>query len=329
MADVYKSGIEKFDEQLSFEPLKSFNLEGLKGFSPDGVVVSGMGGSGLPGKILKSFQNETGINLPILNWNSYGIPKHQFQKPLYVFLSHSGNTAEALSGMVEAENNSVYGVITSDERGHMGSIAEKNGLPLTVFPGNLTPRLSFGYMYYALIKTLSSVFPEIKTKEFSSKINPKELERQGSLLAKKLFKKTVLVYTYPEQSHLSYIWKINLNETAKQPSFWGVFPEVTHNEAISFTDNKDGFAIVFLKETTDDFKRENEKLKYFERFAEEKGVDVFAVEINGESAEEKTWKSIILSHWTSFYLAELNGVEASDTKDMAEIKKADKDFFAE
>lgn len=319
----FEKGILHFNSQLGFGNLISKNLGKLEGQRPDGIVISGMGGSGLAGTILKGLSDYIGLNVPTLVWKNYDLPPHKFKAPFYIFVSFSGNTEEVLSGIKrKTEKNALVAVVTTG--GKLKMFAEERGLPAVYFDPvlgdgtNLTPRQSCGYMYYSVVKLLKACFGSIKSEDFSS-IDPSLFRTKGKNIAEKLERKIVLIYTPPAYEHLGYIWKININETSKQPSFSGILPEINHNEVAGFTQKSFPFSALFLLDKEND--RINKKAELVGNILKEYNVLPLFIELEGENPEVKTWKNIILALWASFYLAEKNKVDPFSTDLIEKIKK--------
>lgn len=320
MSDFEKAILD-FPNQLTFNGLDIKNEDKLKSWNkPDGVIVCGMGGSGLPGTILENIAGNIGLKSPVLVWKSHGLPEHSFKNPLYIFVSFSGNTEEIIAGLEEGlgkEQNTVC--VTTG--GRLEELAKENDLPHIVFgKAGLTPRQASGRMFYAITKVLSLKFP-LKIQEYFGILDSKAFQKQGEALAKNLKDKIILIYTYPEYAHLSYFWKIGLNETAKQPAFVGSFPEVNHNEVVGFTKFRYPFSVLFLKDKDSKFNWLNKKSETVKKFLNKFGISSQEVILEGDNKEEKTWQGVMLSYWTSFYLANISNVDPASTDIIDEIKK--------
>lgn len=320
----FEQAIIDFNKQLNFEGIQAENLGALEKLNkPDGVIVSGMGGSGLPATILKNLAPQIGLKVPVVSWKSYGLPKHNFKNPLFVFISFSGGTEEVLSGLDEAMKEKFpVAIITTENGGELKQIAEKNNLPRIFFNGTgLTPRQACGKMYYTLIKLLKVPFPNIEAKGLSEKFDSLVFQDEGRTLAEKLRDKIILIYAPAQYHHLGYIWKIDINETSKQPAFTNEIPEVDHNEVMGFTGEKFPFSALFLVDS-ENHPRLNDKMVALESFLNKFDIPVNKIALRGEGVEEKTWNGVVLSLWTSFYLAKLNNVDPESTDVIEEIKKA-------
>ncbi|MDP3948739.1 MAG: SIS domain-containing protein [bacterium] len=298
------SGLAK---QLTEKNLIGFNLKKLSGAHPDGIVIVGIGGSALVGDVLKGIQEEIGLNLPIVVWKDYGIPKHWFKRPLYVFISFSGNTEEPLSGFTALVKKGEKRLAAVSSGGKLKDWSLAGQIPLVSFSaGNLTPRQTTGIMFYGLTKILKAAGLKIKTNDLSKEIKASYFRKEGKKIASNLKNKTVVIYTDEPHRHLGYIWKIKLNETAKNPAFNNVLPEMDHNEITGFDGQKFDGAAIFIESTSSP--RMKKRFELTEKLLKERGIRTIKLKLSGKTEVEKTWNMLVLADWTSYFLAKLNGV---------------------
>ena len=99
--DPFQKNLLQINEQFGYKGLSANRTNNLKNSRPDGIVILGMGGSGLAGEILRHAQGELGLKLPVIIWKDYHLPKVLWsaKRPLYIFVSFSGNTEETVSGL--------------------------------------------------------------------------------------------------------------------------------------------------------------------------------------------------------------------------------------
>ena len=319
--DDFQKNIIEFNKQLTEKNLRTSNLHKLSGIRPDGLIIIGMGGSGLAGEVLRAVKKEIGLNLPVTNWKDYGLPEHSFKKPLYIFASFSGNTEETLSGLKNIFGGGKKSLVAAvSSGGELGKLADNKHIPFVSFsPGSLTPRQSVGTMFYGLTKILKAAGLKPRIKNYSGKIKPEKFRREGQKIAALLKDRMVLVYTDENHRHLGYIWKIKLNETAKNPAFNNVLPEMNHNEIVGFENKKIKTAAIFLKSASRP--RIEKRFKLTEKLLKEKGVRVISLNLSGKNELEKTWRTIPLADWATYYLAKLNGQSPVETKSIDKLKE--------
>ena len=302
-----EKNISEFGKQLTEKNITGFNLKKLSGVRPDGIVIVGIGGSTLVGDVLKGIQEEIGLSLPIVVWKDYGIPKHWFKKPLYVFISFSGNTEEPLSGFTALlkKREKLMAVVASGGKLKDWSLAGK--IPLVSFSaGNLAPRQTTGIMFYGLTRILKAAGLKVKIKDFSKEADFGSFRNEGKRIASRLKDKIVVIYTDEPHRHLGYIWKIKINETAKSPAFNNVLPEMDHNEITGFDGGKFNGAAIFIESSFSP--RMKKRFKLTEKLLKERGLRIIELKLTGKTEIEKTWNMMVLADWASYFLAKLNGV---------------------
>ncbi len=314
--DVYEKNILSFKDQLSFEGVKSGNLRNLKPKNFDSVVMVGMGGSGAIGEILKNTASEINLGVPVFTVKNYALPGNLTRHPLFIFVSFSGNTQETLSAMktaIDAFGHESVAVVSGG--GKIMSEAIKKNLAFATFSrGTLTPRQSSGIMYYGVISILKTVFP-VKTPK--SKIETiSRIRDEGERIAKQI-DGNVIVYSLDRISHLSLIWKNNFNETAKNAAFVNAYPEINHNEIEGFNGISGKWTVVFL----DDFKKFEKRKNFLLRELKKNKIKTLEIAITGKGVFEKTWNGIILSHFTSLFLARRRGIDPAKVDIIERLKK--------
>lgn len=314
--DIYKENILRLNKQLSLKALDFYNLEGLRGKSPDAILVIGMGGSGAIANLLQNLSESVNIRIPVIPWKDYNLPVIRYKNPLFLFISFSGNTQETISGFLKAP--ALKAVISGG--GKLTQLAQKSKAPLATFKQNkLAPRQANGVMFYGALGIIKKIFQKTIVPDLSKKLNPVKHQKTGEGLAKKLKDKIILIYTSNQNSHLGYLWKIHFNETAKVLAFNNVLPEMNHNEIVPFETKPKNIAAILIKDESDP----PEIKKRFEitgKILRKFGALTIDSPVKG-AAPEKTFNSLALAEWTSYYLAKSSGVDPLKTEIIEEIKK--------
>lgn len=324
--DHYLHNILSFARQLGPEELKTENMRRLRGSRPDGVVVVGMGGSGLAGEILRAAGTQLGLKVPVFLWKDYDLPSPALtglRRPLYVCISFSGNTEETVSGLragLRLRPRPAIGVVAGG--GTLLKLAKRGRLPIVSFaPGELTPRQAVGKMFYGLTELLlsASLLPEPVPTYYE--LVPQSLRREGERLARRLRGRLTLCYTDWFHRDAGYIWKIRLNETAKQEAFLNLLPEMNHNELVGLA--KTHFPTTAVMLTPEHLSaRMAKRFAVTEKILRAHRLPVLRVELDGRDRLEETWRAAVLADWTAYALAKLNGVEPAETKIVDQLKAA-------
>ena len=116
---------------------------------------------------------------------------------------------------------------------------------------------------------------------------------------------------------LALNWQVKLNETAKMPAYFHVFPELNHNEMAS--DFKNDFYFIILRDK-DDHPKILKRMDALRQLYEQKGLRVRTVEVKGEGPL-KFFSSLILADWVSYFLAMEKKVDPLSVPRIEEFKR--------
>ncbi|HTY39827.1 MAG TPA: SIS domain-containing protein [Candidatus Paceibacterota bacterium] len=305
----YEKNILAFAEQLTPIGLTTHHLEKLAPARPDGIIIYGMGGSGLAGELIVAAANELKLNIPVRLVKDYGLPVHDFHRPFHIFISFSGNTEETLSGLKHLPKNAARAVVTTG--GKLLDIARREKLPAVTFEaGLLTPRQSVGRMFYALIELLHAARLVPRTAAYPH-LKPRAFAAASRRLASQLKDRLIFIYTDNAHRPLGYIWKIKFNETSKVQASNNVLPEMDHNELTAFDRPPKAprvpAAALFLSDHSLS-PRLKKKFAITARLMKQRGVRVIELPLVGRSFLEQAWRTLLLADWTSYYLGKLYGI---------------------
>lgn len=283
--------LKNFEKQLDYKPI----IKNSKNFKKSkDVFVVGMGGSHLAADLIK--ENFPEINLRI--HSNYGLPYGINKKSLLIISSFSGNTEETLDSLSCAFKKNIPVIILS-AGGKLIEIAKKKNLSYIQFPDNtLPPRMAIGFSLKAILR--------IVNKKIDVEVNNKETEILAKKISKKIKGTIPLIYSSEKNKGISYFWKSNFNENSKNPSFNNYFPELNHNEIASL--NKKDFSF-FLIEDNLDHPRVKLRMNIFKK-------NYKTINIKGNMIY-----LILLSLWTSYYLALENNVDPMKVKAIEDLKK--------
>ena len=206
------------------------------------VLFCGMGASGIVGDIIKEYLYDE-IKIPIIANKNDDIPNFVDKNTLVFIITHSGKTKETLK---------CYNKAKLKKAQIIGITANKN---LEFKNKILIPDSEYGrvILYYSLfpILIILNKFGLIKNKDneikkaLNSVKNFKD-KNKAKVIAKKLYKKTPVIYSYFSYRAVGYYWKTQLNELSKVYALQNFFPEVNHNEIE--VNNLNNFEVVNLKE---------------------------------------------------------------------------------
>jgi len=280
------------------------------------IMISGMGGSALPGNLFRVYLNdlfrkEIGKKpLAVYQNRFYGLPPEAHDHCLNFICSYSGNTEETVASFEEALATGLP-CIGLSAGGRIEAICQERNVPHIKLPmpsPDFQPRVGTGYFFGALFQVLvnQGLIPDDRSGILSATADWKNrliaLEEHGRALAERFEGKTPIIYASTKYKPVAMVWKIKLNENAKTPAFWNFFPELNHNEMVGWTLPQGNFVIIMLRDPLD----HPRNLKRFEVTADilrSKGIDVEIVDMEGESVFAKMFLSIALGDFASYHLA--------------------------
>lgn len=289
------------------------------------LIFCGMGGSALPGVILKMLKVFHGWPVAIRVHRSYGLPSWVSPRALVFTVSFSGNTEELISSYEEAKDKSLS-IVGITSGGKLAELCQKNKTPWVKIPEvNIQPRSAVGYQVASIIKVLShfSIFENLDKYILtaSKNLKPKASEGQGKELAQRIKGKIPIIYASDKYRGLAQIWKINFNENSKSPAFWNYFPELNHNEIVGMAHTTTPFHVLILRDEKLDHPRILKRTAITAKLLKEKGIGVDIIDIEGKDILTKIFSNYILANWASYYLALEYEIDPSPIKTIEEFKK--------
>lgn len=244
MADLVLESIKKLPDQIkqAWDEVSAISLP-EKYLNPQKVVICGMGGSALGGRVIQSlyaFLSEA----PIEVFTGYHIPKHVDEKTLIIISSYSGNTEESVNSFVEAKKTggNIFAITTG---GKIKDLANNSETPAYIFDPKENPsgqpRMSLGYSIASIlallakVKTISVFDKEIEdlvfsTGEFLNKFDRNQNQDNAAFdLAVKLEGKIPVLVSSEHLFGVAHVFKNQINENAKSMALSFDIPELNHH----------------------------------------------------------------------------------------------------
>ena len=112
-----------------------------------------------------------------------------------------------------------------------------------------------------------------------------------------------------------------LNENSKVVAFWGVMPEMNHNELVGWAgdDALDRFTAVFLRHA-DEHPQAKARYEFTGKLVQERGGRLLQMEAKGATVAEKLLTSSMVGDAVSVYLAALRKVDPTPVKVITDLK---------
>ena len=290
----------------------------------DNVIIAGMGGSGIGGKIVSQLLLSSS-KISIQANADYTLPNYANKKTLLIISSYSGNTEETLS-VLEAGLKQGCEIACISSGGKVVEIAKDNDLLLITIPGGNPPRSMFTYSFTQQLYVLKAygVIDGFFESELEQSIELLYKEKENIIaiakdFAKKLKGRIPVLYSDNWLEGTTKRWCQQINENSKMLCWNNVFPEMNHNELVGWesADNRTGF---ILFRTPFDHVRTQLRMDICMPIFNDKCDTILTLNSKGESKIEVALYTIFVGDWLSWYLSELNGVDAIEIKSIIHLK---------
>ncbi|MCS6968024.1 MAG: bifunctional phosphoglucose/phosphomannose isomerase [Cytophagales bacterium] len=294
------------------------------------IAIAGLGGSGIGGSLVKMLTAQS-LSLPLEVLKSYDVPAWIDSHTLLIASSHSGNTEETLTvAQIAAQRGAKIIAITTG--GKLEAMAKTNGWGLVLMPfEHPCPRQ---YLAYSLVQQLwvlvharliSSSFVDdlaeganfVKT-VFAEGALPQQAEK----MAQECKDRLVFIYADERLAALAVRFQQQLNENAKQIAHVNVFPEMNHNELVGWRLPEEilSRSVVFLLRSQYNHPRVETRLELCHSIFQQRAAKVLNIFLQGSSLLAQTLYFIHLTDWISYFLAQINGVDAYEIDVIHQLK---------
>ncbi|MDB4126754.1 bifunctional phosphoglucose/phosphomannose isomerase [Flavobacteriales bacterium] len=278
------------------------------------ILICGLGGSGIGGTIVSDIISSK-ANIPIAATKDYSIPNFVNEHTLVIANSYSGNTEETLYALEKCQaRGAEIAVITSG--GKLKTIAEENKYNNIIIPGNQPPRAMFGYAFTELFFMLNhyGIIDDSFKSDFDKAINlidteKADIQKQAMNLAKKMYKQTPVIYVAKGFEGIAVRFRQQLNENSKMLGWHNVVPEMNHNELLGWRTNVDDLAVVYFRNKCD-YDRNQIRMDINKKVISKFTSNITEIWSKGDSLIENSLYHISVGDWTSWYLSEMNNVDA-------------------
>jgi len=299
----------------------------------DLVIVLAMGGSAIGAELVAAAAGER-LRVPLIVHRDYGLPAGIGPRTLIVAASHSGETAETLSGYALARQRDLpSAVITTG--GRLAASAVEAGHPLYRYQLGGQPRAAIGFgvgLVHELLSRLGLIEgPDAlapaagAVEEMLERMAP-SVETDANpakQLAWAIFGRTPVIFGHGPMAAVAHRWKTQLNENAKAWATWEPMPEANHN-AIEGTLNPrelgDAPYIVQLRDR-DETSEIAERYRVVEELLGERATNRSEVWAEGPSPLARVLTTVAYGDLVSVYLAILYQTDPTPVTLLAMLKE--------
>ncbi|MEO5584041.1 MAG: bifunctional phosphoglucose/phosphomannose isomerase, partial [Flavobacteriales bacterium] len=279
------------------------------------VVVTGLGGSGIGGRIAAQVAADE-ATCPIEVYSNYYLPAYVGKGSLVIACSYSGNTEETLAAMHQAMDNGAR-VVCITSGGSMLETAKAKGLDHIVIPGGNPPRTMLAYsltQQFFILKHFGIIKSDFETSMARAaeklKSGQEAIKTEAKELAEKIYGKRAIIYSEAATEAVSIRFRQQLNENSKELCWHHAIPEMNHNELVGWAGGDKSLGVVIFRHK-DDFDRSQIRMEINKDVFAKYTPNVYEVWSKGDDRLERQLYLIHLGDWASWYLAEKKGVDAT------------------
>jgi glucose/mannose-6-phosphate isomerase len=292
------------------------------------IAFLGMGGSGIAGRIIKTFL-DAHSDITSIVVDSPTLPGSIDRDTFALAMSYSGNTWETLEGLEALIGKAIPTLILS-HGGTATKLALEKNIPHALIPQTSAPRAALGYflgfilglldcmkvlngkkIYDEFLKILEHTLPKLENSgffdDFFNYIGTSEVFSIWG------------VSSYSDA--MAYRAQTQFNENTKVKALFSAFPELCHNLLVGFTHKATTpYPVIFFVPQALPRSLSVAADSLCE-LLEEEGLSLYKPPLLGDTLTQQLFYSIIWSDFASYYLAQRRGVDAMPVK-LIELLKA-------
>jgi glucose/mannose-6-phosphate isomerase len=299
----------------------------------ENVVVLGMGGSGIAGDVLVAVAAPF-MPVPVTVVKGYVPPDYVGTGSLVFAMSFSGDTEETLEAAAAAYEAGASLIVVAGG-GALVSLAGEWDVPVVPVPTTIPqPRAALGAMAIPPLVLLEQIglFPGalqwVDQAVDQLRRRRDQLVRPGSLaedLARRIGRTIPLVHSSQDLGAAAALrWKAQVNENAKSPAFFNVYPELCHNELAGWGQHGDATRQLI---TLVNLRHDAEHPQVSRRFdlvvevLREVVADVIEVRAAGEGDLAQLFDLAMIGDFVSLHLAGNEGIDPGPIPVLDELKR--------
>lgn len=317
---THEIALENFNHQVNYA-LNGYKQHGLKASDFTNVIIAGLGGSGIGGRIAKTYFSDKS-NLPIEVYSDYALPAYASANSLIILSSYSGLTEETLAMYAKAKSVGAS-ILCITSGGTLLEWANADNVMTYMVEVGYQPRMALGFSLTYNLLILGELFGidlsnELKNLESVYANSSAERSRAKEMLEffnNGLDNKFVIVTdTVTEAIGVRFCQQIQ--ENAKLEAFVNVLPEANHNVFETYY-GKLPSNFIFMNSLTND--RNIGRFGYLKQLLEKYDNKVYELNVPGGSIHE-IYKTIHMNDWFSIYLSNARGADNMSVPNISGLK---------
>ena len=317
---THESALNNFFHQVNYA-LSNYHEHGLKAASFNNIIIGGLGGSGIGGRIAKNYFSDK-ISLPVEVYSDYTLPAYASNKSLIILSSYSGLTEETLA-MYEKARQIGATIVCITSGGTLLELAQANNIPFYIVEGGYQPRMALGFSLSYNLLILGELFgisvkPELEALQSVYTNAAAEQARANDMLEffkNNLDNKFVIVADAVTEA-IGIRFCQQIQENAKVEAFINVLPEANHNVFETYY-GKLPTNFIFMNSHTND--RNIGRFGYLKELLENQGNKIYELNLDGGSINE-LYKTIHMNDWFSILLSNVKGADNMSVPNISGLK---------
>ena len=308
-AITHEQSLEQFHEQLAYV-LANYHSHGKRISNYHNVVIGGLGGSGIGGRITRlAFLQQSPV--PVEVFSEYGLPAYADAKTLVILCSYSGNTEETLSMFAQAKSRGCD-MICVAAAGKLKDLAAEHGLVYYSVALGYQPRMTLGFGLGTLVMIMGELLGGDSTgliqeveKMFQQPAAIVEKARaMYSVFKPTIANKFVVVCDLPYEA-VAIRFCQQIQENAKGEAFVSVLPEANHNMIESYYEKHDT-NFLFLNSGTNP--RVNARFEFLQGVLSKLGNVIYQYPVSDASLISQ-FEVIHATDWVSIWASNDKGAD--------------------
>lgn len=288
--------------EIGIQAISNFKLNPV-----NKVVIAGLGGSGIGGKIVSELVWNH-CRVPIVLVHDYHIPSWVDEHTLFIATSYSGNTEETISALSEAiVKNAQICAITAG--GKLLELCLEKKYNFIQIPSGQPPRTSFGYnsvQQFFILNAYGIIdnyfIDDLKKAARLIDEEMVSIKAEASAIANKIAHTIPVIYSGPRSEGIAVRLRQQINENAKMLCWHHTLPEMNHNELVGWAGGSDQFSVLFIH-NFEEHPGVKKRIELSKEIINRSTPKIIDLNPKGNSHIERAYFLIHLCDWISYYLA--------------------------
>lgn len=322
MPITHEESLDHFYKQIDYV-LESYQPHGLSVSSFNNIIIGGLGGSGIGGRLTRlAFYRQSPV--PVEVFNEYALPAYAGKNTLLILCSYSGETEETLAMFNDAVSRGCT-VICLASGGTLKELAIKHNFKFYTVDSGYQPRMALGFSFTTLLMVFGellgiNVQPELSEISAMLKIADNQWKQEGQQMADffadTAANKFVVVCDLPfEAAAIRFCQQVQ--ENAKGEAFISVLPEANHNMIESYYTTSDT-NFIFVNSGSN--ARINARFQFLKSHLNSLNNKIYEFEA-GNVGLKSLFHFIHATDWLSIHLSNIKGENNMEVGIISRLKK--------